>query len=159
LLTEQQWSPEKISGHLAKITEHRVSHEAIYLHIYADKDRGGTLFTHLRAGHKMRKRRLNKSDKRGSIKHRTCIEQRPGIVDLKTRLGDLEMDTVIGIQGGAVLVTIVDRMSKYTFIGLSKSKEAGAVGNVIYDLLRDVRTQIKNPDLRQWERVRPPSYH
>jgi IS30 family transposase len=69
------------------------------------------------------------------------------------------MDTVIGIQGGAVLVTIVDRMSKYTFIGLSKSKEAGAVGNVIYDLLRDVRTQIKNPDLRQWERVRPPSYH
>jgi len=53
------------------------------------------------------------------------------------------MDTVVGLQGGPVLVTIVDRMSKYTFIGLSKSKEADAVGHVIYELLRDVRSELK----------------
>lgn len=58
------------------------------------------------------------------IKGRVGIEKRPEIVEEKTRLGDLEMDTVIGRPGGPVLVTMVDRLSKYTFIGLAASKQA-----------------------------------
>ena len=80
---------------------------------------------------------------RGSIKHRISIEKRPAIVEQKTRLGDLEMDTVIGIPGGPVLVTIVDRVSKYTFMALSPTKQADDVGSTIYHLLKQSRGVIK----------------
>lgn len=142
-LTEQQWSPEEISGYLKKNTEHRVSHEAIYLHIYQDKDRGGLLYKELRQGHRKRRRRKNTKDRRGMIKGRVGIEKRPEIVEEKTRLGDLEMDTVIGRPGGPVLVTMVDRLSKYTFIGLAASKQADDVSAVIYELLKDFKGVIK----------------
>ncbi|MDB4467542.1 IS30 family transposase [Akkermansiaceae bacterium] len=142
-LSKQQWSPEEISGYLAKNTQHRVSHEAIYLHVYEEKSTGGTLYTHLRQSHRKRKRRRNTKDKRGTLKHRISIDDRPAIVEKKTRLGDLEMDTVIGLTGGAVLVTIVDRVSKYTFMGLSPSKHAAEVGAVIYDLLKGFKEVIK----------------
>ena len=53
------------------------------------------------------------------------------------------MDTVIGRPGGPVLVTIVDRVSKFTFIGLAASKRADDVSSVIYELLRDYKGIIK----------------
>ena len=142
-LLEQQWSPEEISGYLAKNTEHRVSHEAIYLHVYDDKANGGALYLHLRQSHRKRKRRRSAKDKRGMLKHRVSIEKRPAIVETKTLLGDLEMDTVIGAVGGPVLVTIVDRVSKYTVMRLSPSNRADDVGAVIYGLLKDHKGVIK----------------
>ena len=142
-LSEQQWSPEEISGYLAKNTQHRISHEAIYLYIYDDKAREGTLCQHLRQSHRKRKRRLNTKDRRGQIKHRISIDQRPPIVEEKTRLGDLEMDTVIGKPGGPVLVTIVDRVSKYTLMTLAPTKQAKDVGDAIYHLLKNYKATIK----------------
>jgi IS30 family transposase len=43
-----QYSPEQISGRLKLKGEARVSHEAIYRYVYADKRAGGTLWCHLR---------------------------------------------------------------------------------------------------------------
>ena len=43
-----QYSPEQISGRLKLKGEGRVSHEAIYRYVYADKRAGGTLWCHLR---------------------------------------------------------------------------------------------------------------
>ena len=42
-LLRQQWSPEQIVGRLKREKQPSVSHEWIYLYIYADKRRGGTL--------------------------------------------------------------------------------------------------------------------
>lgn len=42
------WSPEQVSGWLLDDREKLVSHESIYLHIWADKRAGGDLYTHLR---------------------------------------------------------------------------------------------------------------
>lgn len=42
------------------------------------------------------------------------IEQRPAIVEARTRLGDWESDTVIGHRQTGALVTVVDRRSRYT---------------------------------------------
>jgi IS30 family transposase len=39
----QEWSPEQISGWLAKTHQLQVSHERIYAYVYADQRRGGTL--------------------------------------------------------------------------------------------------------------------
>jgi len=48
------WSPEQIAGRLKLEKQPTVSHECIYLYIYADKRRSGTLHQHLRSQKKQR---------------------------------------------------------------------------------------------------------
>ena len=98
------WSPEQISGQLKANDLPSVSPEWIYQHIYADKRQGGRLHTHLRCQKKRRKRR-GSTERRGQIIGRVCITERPEIVETRARIGDWEADTVIGRQGGTVLVT------------------------------------------------------
>ena len=43
------------------------------------------------------------------IRERVSIDERPEVVEARSRIGDWEADTVIGKPGGAVLVTLVER--------------------------------------------------
>ena len=43
-LTQEQWSPDQISGRLAKDGVAFISHERIYQHVWKDKKDGGTLY-------------------------------------------------------------------------------------------------------------------
>lgn len=90
------WSPEQVSGWLAKEENIRISHERIYQHVWADKRHGGEIYKHLRQSNKKRKKTYGSKDKRGQIRNRISIEERPDIVETKTRIGDWEIDTVIG---------------------------------------------------------------
>lgn len=56
----------------------------------------GILHTHLRFHHTGKRRAKYGAKHKGRIKERVSISQRPKIVDEKTRLGDLEIDTIIG---------------------------------------------------------------
>lgn len=116
-LTEYQWSPEQISGYLARKHEMTVSHEWIYQYLLRDKAQGGDLYKNLR--HKVRKkrRRYGSQDRRGRITGRVGIEQRPAIVDTRQRLGDWEADSVQG-KHLACLVTLVERKT-----GLSRIRK------------------------------------
>jgi len=53
---------------------------------------------------------------RGMLIDRIMIDKRPKIVDKKSRIGDLEIDTVVGKDHKGFLVTVVDRKSKLTLI-------------------------------------------
>ena len=92
----QEWSPEQIAGRLEATDGFRLSPQRIYQHIQADRQAGGTLYRHLRHGQKKRKKRYGKADGRGQIKDRVSIDQRPAIVDEKSRIGDWEIDLVMG---------------------------------------------------------------
>ena len=50
------WSPEQISGWLAKNGNSTVSHELIYQHVYVEKSPGGDLYKQLRCQKERRKR-------------------------------------------------------------------------------------------------------
>jgi transposase, IS30 family len=77
---ENQWSPEQISQTAKSKGIFCVSHEKIYQYVWADKQNGGKLYENLRnQGKKYRKRGAEK-DKRGSIKDRVSIHERPAIV-------------------------------------------------------------------------------
>ena len=121
------WSPEQVSGQLKDELGILISHECIYQHIWTDKRHGGTLYTHLRQCHKKRKKKYGSKDKRGQIRNRVSIDERPAIVAEKTRIGDWEIDTVIGQNHQGALVTIVDRVSKFTLIKKVDSKHAEVV--------------------------------
>jgi IS30 family transposase len=89
------------------------SHERIYQHIYADKAIGGTLHEHLRCRKKRRKRYGSGHHRRGQIRNRRCITERPAIVEQRARVGDWEGDTVIGKQESQAIVTLVERKTRF----------------------------------------------
>ncbi len=89
-------SQEQASQRLALEAGVRISHEMIYLQIYADKRKNGNLSQHLRFQKPRRKRYASSQDRRGMIRNRVSIDQRPDIVTQKSRIGDWEGDTMIG---------------------------------------------------------------
>ncbi len=129
-------SPEQVSGWLKLKQYTPISHERIYQHIWSDKRQGGELYKHLRQSHKKRKKQYGSKDKRGQIRNRISIDERPEMVEQKTRLGDWEIDTVIGQNHQGTLVTIVDRVSKFTLIKKVDSKHADVVTEATITLLK-----------------------
>ena len=132
----QQWSPEQIAGRLAADDGLRLSPQRIYQHIQADRQAGGMLYCHLRHSQKQRKKRYGKADGRGQIKDRVSIDQRPAIVEEKSRIGDWEIDLVLGGQRTGALVSVVERRSRYTLLGKVGSKQAEQVAAVTIELLK-----------------------
>lgn len=131
-----EWSPEQISGWLKREGEHSISYESIYRYVWAEKKLGGDIYKHLRKqGKKYDKRRHGKST-RGQIKNRVSIEERPGIVDDRERLGDWEIDTVIGKKHQGVFVTLVERYTKKFLCAHVSNKTAAAVTEATVALLK-----------------------
>lgn len=136
----QDWSPEQVSGWLKRNTAIRISHEWIYQYIYADKRAGGDLHEHLRCQKKYRKRYGSK-DRRGKIRNRVSIEERPEIVEQRKRLGDWEADTIIGKGGRGAIVTLVERKSRLTLLEKIKRRTAEATEKAIVSLLQPYHLQ------------------
>ncbi|CAC9439386.1 hypothetical protein BSPLISOX_2788 [uncultured Gammaproteobacteria bacterium] len=59
------------------------------------------------------------------------IDQRPSVVDEKTRIGDFELDTIIGKGHKSAVVTIVDRKSKLLLAKPVKKRTAVLVSDAI----------------------------
>ncbi len=129
----EDWSPEQISGRLKK-DEISISHERIYQYVYADKRTGGSLWKHLRC-QKTRRNRAGGRDRRGKIPDRRSIEERPAIVEERTRLGDWEADLILGKNQQGVVLTLTERKSRFTLLRSLSSKHADPVTQAIIKLL------------------------
>jgi IS30 family transposase len=130
-----EWSPEQISGWLLEEREELLSYETIYLYIWANKREGGDLYTCLRRQGKKYDKRRNGKSTRGQIKNRVSIDDRPDIVDEKARIGDWEIDTMIGKGHSGALVTIVERVTNFTVSAQVDSKSAHDVTKATIALL------------------------
>ncbi len=131
----EEWSPEQVSGWLLGEQGLHVSHEWIHQHVYADKRQGGDLHTHLRC-QKQRRKRYGSNDRRGRIRGRVAIDERPGIVEERSRTGDWEADTVIGKPGSSVLVTLAERKIRHSVIAKAPDKSAQAVTDALLTALQ-----------------------
>ena len=129
-------SPQQVSVRLALEKRLVISTESVYQYAYADKARGGDLVSYLRCQKVRRKRYASGQERRGVLKNRVGIEHRPAVVDAKKRIGDWEGDTVIGHGHKGVLVTLVERKSRYTLACSLPSKHSAGVTQAIVDLLR-----------------------
>ena len=109
---EHGMSPEQIAHRLKQEQpDHAVSHEWIYRFIAADQRTGGELYRYLRHRRKRYRKRYGSHDRRGQLRNRVSISERPVEAESRERLGDWEGDTVHGAGGN--LVTLVDRKSGY----------------------------------------------
>ena len=68
-------------------------------------------------------------------RYQTGLADRPAIVEAKTRIGDWEIDTVIGPRHKGVLLTIVERYTQFTLMAECASKKASDVTAKIKELL------------------------
>jgi IS30 family transposase len=130
----EDWSAEQISGRL-KAEGMAISHELIYQHIYADKRAGGSLWTHLRY-QKKRRKRYGKRDRRGKIPNRKSIEERPEIVEQRTRFGDWEVDLILGKDQQGAVVTLTERKSRFTLLRHVSRKQSDLVAQAVIALLK-----------------------
>lgn len=136
----QDWSPEQISGWLRQRAI-CVSPEWIYQHILADQQAHGDLHTHLRQYGKRRKR-YGKYDRRGKLPNRVSIEERPLIVEQRERLGDWEVDTLVGKRHRGALLSLVERKSRYTLIQPVAQRFANLVADATISLLQPFRDSV-----------------
>lgn len=130
----QDFSPEQVSDWLEEREDIYISHEWIYQYIKKDKHNGGRLHSHLRGKPSHRKKYGSQWNK-NVLGERMTIAERPECVNQRERYGDWEVDTMIGRQGGSVLVTLVERKSKLCRIGLAVNKTAEAVKETMLKLL------------------------
>jgi IS30 family transposase len=115
-LLKRQWSPEQIVGRRRREGLPVMSHETIYLYLWNDKAKGGSLWRHLRGACKQRRKRYGRKDSRGRLAGKRMIGERPAIVNGRGRYGDWELDTVHGC-GKPCVLTAVERKSGMVRIG------------------------------------------
>ena len=141
-LLTSYYSPEQIRGRLMALGWTYVgSVEVIYQYIYADKRKGGGLHAFLRCQKSYRKRYAKAHDRRGTIIDRCDISERPPIVEQRVRFGDFEGDTVVGKKHKGVLLTFVDRTTRFTKIRALPNRKASVVSQCSIHLLSSMPVQ------------------
>lgn len=140
-LLRQDWSPEQISLWLAKEKHLTVSHEWIYQYVLDDKRHGGDLHRHLRC-QKARKKRYGAYERRGQLSNRVSIDERPAIVERRSRIGDWELDTIIGKHHRLALVSLTERKSRLTLIAKVATRTADNVEHAVIDLLGPLSKRV-----------------
>ena len=141
-LCDNQWSPEQICGVLNHEDGTKVSHESLYRHIWSDKRSGGRLYLHLRQRGKKRNKRGAATAGRGLIPGRIDIAQRPAIVDAKSRLGDWELDSIIGARHRGTITSMVERKSKLTKLVLLDGPTSKATKEGIIARLEPIKKHV-----------------
>ena len=139
---KEQWSPVQISGWLQRHGKEHVSHKTIYNYIWKDKESGGMLYKELRHQGKKYYKHSKGTSGKGCISGRVDIDQRPAIVNEKTRLGDWELDTIIGAGHKGVIVSMVERTSKLTKLVKVSRKTAEEVGHAIIEQLNPYKAFV-----------------
>lgn len=140
---KEDYSPEQIVGKAKLEGLSCVSVERIYQYIWEDKKKGGELYKHLRTQGKRYRKRGASKDKRGQIAGRNGIENRPKEVDLKERLGDFEIDLVIGKDHKGALITENDRVTGMVKIAIIDSKDSEIVQNQVVKMLYEFKPILK----------------
>jgi len=140
---EEDFSPEQTSAMLNIRDGLEISHVRIYQYIREDKLKGGDLHTHLRFYHTGKRRAQYGAKHKGRIKDRVSISQRPKIVNEKTRLGDFEIDTIIGTNRKGAITTAVDRVSLLSVISIPTTKKADEVEAEIKRILLPFKDKIQ----------------
>jgi IS30 family transposase len=135
------WSPEQVSGWLHRHHAIQVSHEWIYQYILVDKQAGGDLYRHLRC-QKKRRKRYGSYDRRGKLPNRVSIEERPAIVEQRQRIGDWEVDTIVGKGHHQAIVTLTERKSRFSLLSKVEQRTADQVSEALIDLLLPVSDRL-----------------
>lgn len=131
-------SPEQISGKIKLEEKGTISFSTIYRKLHRDKS--SLIVSYLRHSGK---KYQPKKPKCHMIPNRVDIDQRPEIANNKARIGDWEADTIIGKNHQGVIVSLVDRKSKYTKLRFADGKFALSVSKAIANAFKGIKDKVK----------------
>jgi len=137
LILDSHWSPQQIANRLTHENYFCVSYTTIYRHIKRH-NLNRPYHSHGDTGIKRRLRHRGRiRHPKGERRHEEAkvdyisIHERPKFIDQRKRIGDWEIDTVLGRTGKGVLVTAVERKTRYTLIEFSKKKDSNHVNKAL----------------------------
>ena len=129
-LVKEQWSPEQIAATMSAEGK-SISHESIYAYIRRHPE------LHVHCRNKMRYRHHHKAPrptKATNIPNRTSIHERSPEVDGK-RLGDWELDLIVGAGQKSCLVTLVEKSKSFVLIKRLETKHHSQVKKAVIQML------------------------
>lgn len=131
------WSPEAICGRWSVMFPERkpLHYSTIYRYIYRKDLPSICPQKHLR---RRGKRFVSRDSNYNSIQPERIIPNWPEVIRQRLRIGDWEGDTVYGGVGKGLLVTLVDRKSRYLRMGFLPKRRADLTRTVIQNLLIDL---------------------
>ena len=128
-LTVDKWSPEQIAGRCRCEGIPMVGKTTLYTYLHADKKNGGNLYLSCSHSLSYSKRRLAVPTKWGK---RKTIDSRPPCIDNEERMGDFEMDTIVGKDNRGAILTLVDRKTDFAIISpLPAGKNAKQLAKIV----------------------------
>ena len=117
------YSPE-IIAFLAfqKNNKWKTNYETIYQWIYIERPE---LIPFLTRAHKKRRKRGSGKKKRcPKVPNRVMIEKRPEYINMRSRIGHWETDTIISRQSKAAVMVLVERRTRYVILKKLPAKTA-----------------------------------
>lgn len=142
----QRWSPEQIAGRLRRDQksdpQRCVSRETIYRWLRSSFESATHFRSFLREKGRPRKRR-NCAEKRGQIRHRVSIEQRPAEVETRRRFGDWESDTMAGAGQQGHLVTHVERRSGYLLAARMNTRQSAMLVRTSRRVFAEIPAELR----------------
>ena len=141
-LAKDGWTFEQTSERAKREGRDFVCRETLYKEYHARQrlvalGKSQEILPVLPRGHRKRHKRGKSyaNAGRGRIPDRVDIDERPKSVENRARAGHWEGDLINGLRGTGNLVTVVERMSRFTLVGYSATKETDAVMAVFKALL------------------------
>lgn len=138
-LRKEHWSPQLIAVEWKVMGIDGVSLECLYQWIWEAKKSNRKenlpykdLYRYLRHGRR-RFKRGNYKNTRGAIKDRVSIEDRPDVVSRRKRLGDVEVDLMMGKDHKSALLVMTERKTLITTLDLLEGKDSKIVQDKISD--------------------------
>ena len=131
------WSPEEISERwkMEHTGQKGFGTSTIYRYIKKGKFAGISIKTNLR---RHGKRMLPRKSNYNSIQPDRIIPDWPDEIRSRARIGDWEGDTIYGGIEKGLLVTLVDRKSRFLIAGLLENRNASMTKDVVVKLLEKV---------------------
>lgn len=142
-LIRQELSPQQVVDYLYRHKNISLHHETVYQLIYEDKASGGDLYQYLRIASKPYRKRYGHYDRRGKIANRVDIDERPAIVDSRSRIGDWEGDTIVGKGRKSAMLTMVERKTLYTIIMRLTGKRADLLAKTAVAGMKALKSKVK----------------
>jgi len=145
----ERWTPELISAKSPELGIEMVSHETIYQWIWDMKKSNRRedlqfkcIYRYLKHG-KRRQKRGRIRDSRGVIPERVSIEKRPEIVNKRKRIGDFEVDLMMGKNHKSALIVMTDRATLKTKMRKVQGKHAQEISTKIVQSIRASKIPVK----------------
>lgn len=163
---KERWSPEQIAGRMRMEGIGSISHEAIYQFVYAQIHRGGNgwvrpgkedLRPFLRRKQRRRQHHGSRKGQRIFKERGPSIDDRPEVVDLRSRIGDWEGDSVESGDHAPGVNTLLERMSGVYLVTKVKDKTSEATKDAVVERLAELPVHTLTTDNgsenQRWEEI------